>query len=71
VQWRAIQLTSSDEPESIGDGDLCARLLVPTGAAENYLRTRNFLCSEVGSDDQLWFEWICEDGRRPVFTIKP
>jgi hypothetical protein len=71
VQWKAIQLTSGDTPEPIGDGDLVARLLVPTGASANYLRTRNFLSSEIGSDHQLWFEWICEDGRRPVFTIKP
>jgi hypothetical protein len=71
IQWKAVQLTSNDEPEIIGDGDMIARLLVPTGAEANYLRTRNFLSSHVGSDQQIWFEWICEDGRRPVFTIKP
>lgn len=71
VQWKAIQLTSSDDPEVIGDGDMSARLLVPTGASANYLRTRNFLSAHVGSDQQLWFNWICEDGQRPIFTIKP
>lgn len=68
-QWKAIELGSSDEPEILGDGDLKAELLVATGAAGNYLRTRNFLLGEVGSDDRLWFEWCCEDGQRPVFSV--
>jgi len=69
IQWKAIQLTSSDEPEVLGDGDLKAELLVPTGAANNYLRTRNFVLAEVGTDQRLWFEWQCEDGQKPVFSI--
>jgi hypothetical protein len=69
VQWNAIQLTSSDEPEVLGDGDLKAELLVATGAAYNYLRTRNFVLAEVGTDQRLWFEWQCEDQQKPVFSI--
>lgn len=68
-QWAGIQLMTSDTPEPLGDGDVAAEMLNPAGSPR-YLRTRNFVTLQTGTDAKLWLNWICENEKwKPSFAV--
>jgi hypothetical protein len=69
LAWAGLKLMTSDTPEPLGEGDLVAEMLTPTGS-DRYLRTRNFTTLHIGSDKKIWVNWICEDhDDKPSFAI--
>lgn len=67
--WAGIQLMTSDTPEALGDGDVTAEMLTPL-SAPRYLRTRNFATLQLGTDQKIWINWICEsDKLKPSFAV--
>lgn len=67
--WAGIQLMTSDNPESLGDGDVTAEMLTPL-SAPRYLRTRNFATLQLGTDKKIWINWICENEKlKPSFAV--
>jgi hypothetical protein len=69
MAWVGITATTSDTPEGIDDGDTVPEMLTPAGGPR-YLRTRNFATLNVGTDNKIWVNWICEDKKlKPSFAI--
>jgi hypothetical protein len=69
MAWVGITATTSDTPEGIDDGDTVPEMLTPAGGTR-YLRTRNFATLNVGTDNKIWVNWICEDPKlKPSFAI--
>jgi phosphodiesterase/alkaline phosphatase D-like protein len=70
LAWVGLKIMTSDTPEPLGEGDVVAEMLTPTGS-DRYLRTRNYTALHLGSDQKLWVNWICEDeGIKPSFAIE-
>ena len=69
MAWAGITLTTNDTPETIDDGDTVPEMLTPAGGTR-YLRTRNFATLNVGTDNKIWVNWICENSKlKPSFAI--
>lgn len=58
-----------DDPQSLGDGEVIAEMLTPLGGPD-YLRTRNFVTLQTGTDHKVWVNWICENEKwKPCFAV--
>ena len=68
-EWAAILTMTGDKPEPLGDNDVTAEMLTPTGGPR-YLLTRNFATIQTGTDQKLWINWICQEEKcRPCFAV--
>lgn len=68
-EWLGILASSSEDPESLEGGQITTEILEPYGSGK-WLRTRNYASLKEGSDGKLWINWVCENGRTPVYPIK-
>lgn len=67
--WAGILMMTSDTPEALGDGEIVTEMLTPFGSPR-YLRTRNFATLQIGTDDKIWVNWVCQqEGGQP--ELKP
>ncbi len=70
IQWRGVVAGSNDDPESLDDGQIVTEIIMPYGADDKFLRTRNYVTLQEGNDSKLWVNWICESGIAPVYVIE-
>lgn len=68
IAWEGLKALTGDQREKLGSADVYSENLRPLGGSK-FIRTRNFATLEVGNDDKLWIEWICDDGKRREFGI--
>lgn len=69
IQWFGIMASTNDRTEYLNeDRTISVRMLKPYGS-DQYIRSRNFVTLETGSDGKLWINWICENGRRPSYPL--
>ncbi len=67
LQWQGILATSNDKPYTL-DGRFHLEMGKPAGGPQ-YMRQRNCTTIEVGTDQKLWINWLCEEGDKPVLVI--
>ncbi len=60
LQWAGVVATTSDKPRRLAGGSVVAEMLTMSGVPR-YLRTRNFLTLQVGTDGFVWANWVCEN----------
>ena len=44
-------------------------ILRPHGSTK-YLRMRNFVTLQEGTDSKLWINWICENKEKPAYPLQ-
>lgn len=69
VEWLGIQAITNDNNEYLNeDKTIETSMLTPIGSAK-YLRVRNFVTLNEGSDEKLWINWICDNKDRPCYPL--
>jgi hypothetical protein len=71
LEWAGVCALSSDESYSIRAQPVTAHMTRPQGAADKFLRCRNFAWLQLGGDGKLWVNWECEqDKDKPPHRIE-
>ncbi len=69
LQWLGIMAATNDHAEFLNeDRTIEIAMLKPFGS-DKYIRARNYVTLDEGTDDKLWVNWICENGRQPSFPL--
>ncbi len=69
VEWLGITSITNDKNEFLNeDKTIETSMLTPVGSAQ-YLRVRNFVTINEGSDEKLWINWICDNKDRPCYPL--
>ena len=69
VEWLGITSITNDNNEYLNeDKTIETSMLTPIGSAK-YLRVRNFVTLNEGSDEKLWINWICDNKDRPCYAL--
>ena len=69
VEWLGINAITNDNNEYLNeDKTIETSMLTPIGSAK-YLRVRNFVTLNEGSDEKLWINWICDNKDRPCYAL--
>lgn len=70
IEWYGIMAVTNDRSEYLNeDQSIKVSMLKPHGANQ-YIRSRNFVTLEQGSDKKLWVNWICEHKDKPVYPLE-
>lgn len=69
VEWLGITSITNDNNEYLNeDKTIETSMLTPIGSAK-YLRVRNFVTINEGTDEKLWINWICDNKDRPCYAL--
>ena len=69
IAWYGIMAVTNDNDEYLNeDNTIKVSMLKPHGS-DKYIRSRNFVTMEEGSDSKLWINWICEGKDCPVYPL--
>ena len=69
IEWLGITSITNDNNEYLNeDKSIETSMLTPIGSAK-YLRVRNFVTLNEGSDEKLWINWICDNKDRPCYAL--
>ena len=69
IEWLGITAVTNDNNEYLNeDKTIETSMLTPIGSAK-YLRVRNFVTINEGSDEKLWINWICDNKDRPCYAL--
>lgn len=70
LQWIGIMAVTNDRDECLDENrDIEISMLTPF-ASDKYIRCRNYVTLNVGSDHKLWVNWISEGKDKPCFPIQ-
>ncbi len=70
IQWLGILAVTNDSTEYLDENrEIRIDMLKPYGSNQ-YLRTRNFVTMQDGTDSKLWVNWICENGEKPTYPLQ-
>jgi phosphodiesterase/alkaline phosphatase D-like protein len=69
TQWLGITAATNDDPEYLNEEKTIEISMLNPFGSDKYIRSRNFVSLEEGTDQKLWVNWFCENGRRPSFPL--
>ena len=70
IEWLGIKMMTNDDTEYLReDNAIEAKMLNPIGSAK-YLRTRNFSFLQMGTDQKIWVNWVCEYGDNAHYPME-
>ena len=67
-EWLGLRAVTSDDKESIGNGQITTEMICPF-RSDKYIRDRNFVVLEEGTDNKVWVNWTCEGKMKPEYGI--
>ena len=69
IEWLGITAVTNDNNEYLNeDKTIETSMLTPIGSAK-YLRVRNFVTINEGTDEKLWINWVCDNKDRPCYAL--
>lgn len=69
LQWIGIMAVTNDKEEHLGeDRNIHISMLTPFGS-DRYIRSRNYVTLEMGTDNKLWVNWESEGKDNPYYPI--
>lgn len=69
IQWLGILAITNDNTEYLDENkSISADMLKPYGANQ-YIRARNFVTLQEGTDHKLWVNWIIEGKDKPAYPL--
>lgn len=61
IAWLGIMAVTNDKDEYLNeDGSIKISMLQPFGS-DKYIRARNYVTLEEGTDHKLWVNWVCDN----------
>jgi len=69
IEWLGISAITNDNNEFLNeDKTIETSMLTPIGSSK-YLRVRNFVTINEGTDKKLWINWICDNKDKPCYAL--
>lgn len=69
IEWLGITSITNDNNEYLNeDKSIETSMLTPFGSGK-YIRVRNFVTINEGSDEKLWINWICDNKDKPCYPL--
>jgi phosphodiesterase/alkaline phosphatase D-like protein len=69
IEWLGISAITNDRNEFLNeDKTIETSMLTPIGSAK-YLRVRNFVTLNEGTDEKLWINWVCDSKDKPCYAL--
>ncbi|MDF2366820.1 alkaline phosphatase D family protein [Sneathiella sp.] len=70
LQWIGIMTVTNDRTEYLDENrDIRISMLTPF-ASDQYIRQRNYVTLEFGTDDKLWINWESEGKDKPCYPVE-
>jgi len=70
IEWYGIMAVTNDRDEYLNeDNTIKVSMLKPHGS-NKYIRSRNFVTLQEGTDNKLWVNWICEGKDNPTYPLE-
>ena len=69
LQWLGIVTMTNDRIEYLDENRQVHAEMLKTYGAGVYLRTRNFVTLQEGTDAKLWVNWVCENEEKPTYPL--
>lgn len=70
IEWYGIMAVTNDNNEYLNEDNTIEISMIKPYGSDKYLRSRNFVTIENGSDDKLWVNWICERDDHPAYPLE-
>ena len=70
IEWLGIMAATNDRDEYLDeDRNVSASMLTPF-ASDKYIRARNYVTLQEGTDKKLWVNWETEGSDEPCYPIQ-
>ncbi len=70
IEWYGIIAVTNDRDEYLNEDETIKVSMLHPHGSNKYIRSRNFITLEQGTDDKLWINWICEHKDTPVYPLE-
>ncbi|HVL01299.1 MAG TPA: hypothetical protein VM553_15885, partial [Dongiaceae bacterium] len=70
IAWYGIMAVTNDNTEHLNEDKSIEISMLKPYSSDQYLRTRNYVTLQEGSDKKLWLNWICESKDKPVYPLE-
>ena len=69
IEWLGITAVTNDNNEYLNEDKTIETSMLTLIGSAKYLRVRNFVTLNEGSDEKLWINWICDNKDRPCYAL--
>lgn len=69
IAWYGIMAVTNDNTEHLNEDKSIEIAMLKPYSSDQYLRSRNYVTLQEGSDKKLWLNWICESKDKPVYPL--
>lgn len=69
IAWYGIMAVTNDKTEYLNEDKSIEINMLKPYSADKYIRVRNYVSLEEGSDKKLWLNWVCESKDKPVYPL--
>ena len=69
LQWLGIMAVTNDRDEYLDEGEKIQISMLKPFSSDKYIRYRNYVTLDVGTDQKLWVNWVSEGKDEPYYPI--
>lgn len=70
IEWYGIMAVTNDRDEYLNENNTIKVSMIKPHGSNKYIRSRNYVTLEEGTDEKLWVNWICEHNDNPVYPLE-
>lgn len=70
IEWFGIMAVTNDRHEHLNEDESIKISMIKPHGSDKYIRSRNFVTLEKGTDDKLWINWVCEQDDKPAYPLE-
>jgi len=69
IAWYGIMAVTNDKTEHLNEDKSIEINMLKPYSSDQYLRVRNYVSLQEGTDKKLWLNWMCESKDKPVYPL--
>jgi len=69
IAWLGIMAVTNDKKEYLNEDHSIEISMLQPYHSDKYLRSRNFVALQEGTDQKLWAQWVCESKDKPIYPL--
>lgn len=70
LQWMGIMTVTNDREEYLDEDKTIRIAMLTPFASDRYIRQRNYVTLQMGSDSKLWVNWESEGDDKPYYPVQ-
>lgn len=70
IEWFGIMAVTNDDDEYLNEDNTIKVSMLNPHCSNKYIRSRNYVTLEEGTDEKLWVNWVCEHNDDPVYPLE-